>query len=298
MVYNNYNVLKGRKIIIKLKGGLGNQMFQYAFHIFLISKNCNAKFRISKNPNNFHNGIELEKAFGITLPRTTIIELFKLKIDSFLLKFFQASLFFNRIIESDDNCESTQIIDEISKNKNNYLDGYFQNESFFKPVKENILSIFKFESQLSKKQRKTYNMIQSTNSISLHVRRGDYSNHKWRYGKIASLEYYKKSIKYIRERVKDPVFFVFSDELEWCKKNLHYSSLFFVDCTDCNNSYHDMYLMSQCKHNIIANSTFSWWAAYLNPNEEKHIIRPNKFVNLDSLHPKNEIYIHNWINIK
>lgn len=123
--------------------------------------------------------------------------------------------------------------------------------------------------------------IRKTNSVSLHIRRGDYITSKItnKFHGTCCLGYYKKAMKLINKKVKNPKYFVFSDDIYWVKKNLEIKNAFYVDDNVGDKSYIDMQLMSMCKHNIIANSSFSWWAAWLNNNPNKIVIAPKKWFN-------------------
>lgn len=101
------------------------------------------------------------------------------------------------------------------------------------------------------------------------------------HGNISTLEYYKKAITIIEGKISNPQFFVFSDDINWCIKNLILKGAFYVDGKIGKESYKDMQLMSFCKHNIIANSSFSWWAAWLNKNKSKIVIAPSRMINSD-----------------
>ena len=138
-----------------------------------------------------------------------------------------------------------------------YLEGDRQNELYFSDVSDSIRNAFLFKNINADKVNYNLGMeMNDGNSISLHIRRGDYVNHA--YNNPCSIEYYKKSIEFINSKVDAPRFYIFSDDLEWVKNNLTIKeSHVFVDINTGVESYKDMYLMSRCKHNIIANSSFS-----------------------------------------
>lgn len=143
--------------------------------------------------------------------------------------------------------------------------------------------------------------IINSNSISLHVRRGDYENNssaKRLHGGICTLNYYKQAIELVASRIKNPVFFIFSNDLKWARENLELEKYkqVLVNLNKGNNSYKDMYLMSKCKHNIIANSSFSWWGAWLNANPKKIVICPKRWYNNKRLDSK-DIVPESWIRI-
>jgi hypothetical protein len=141
------------------------------------------------------------------------------------------------------------------------------------------------------------NKILSTNSVSIHIRCGDYLSPKYIsiYGGICTIEYYKRAISYILQTVDNPVFFIFSDDIEWTKDNITINNAIFVSNNKGINSFLDMYLMSICKHNIIANSSFSWWGAYLNKNKNKKVIMPNRWFN--SKLPDPNVFDSKWIKL-
>lgn len=143
-----------------------------------------------------------------------------------------------------------------------------------------ILEDFTFINMPNKRNQSVLNMIDSKNSISIHVRRGDYVSNAAtnKYHGLCDLGYYKKSIDYISKRVESPVYYIFSDDISWCKINLKIKgNVTYISHNNGDNSWEDMRLMSRCKHNIIANSSFSWWAAWLNTNLDKIVIAPRNW---------------------
>jgi hypothetical protein len=123
--------------------------------------------------------------------------------------------------------------------------------------------------------------INTTTSVSIHIRRGDYLSSKFvdGFSNICTIDYYNRSIDKIKSNLDLPVFFVFSDDQEWVKQNIIIKNAFYLNHNIGKNSWQDMYLMSKCKHNIIANSSFSWWGAWLNSNNQKIVIAPKKWWN-------------------
>ena len=177
---------------------------------------------------------------------------------------------------------------------------YVGNEELDKAVEvlEEIQNIDKTNEELLKQILEILNEIENSNSISIHIRRGDYmspENYNM-YGCIATPTYYKKAIKVIEEKVENPTFFVFSNDMDWVKKNIQINSrVFYIDINSGNGSYKDMQLMSNCKHNIIANSSFSWWGAWLNENKNKIVIAPKKWINREDVDSdKIELFCEGW----
>jgi hypothetical protein len=158
--------------------------------------------------------------------------------------------------------------------------GYWQSEKYFLSMKEEVLDTFSFE-KLAKSQ-KTFSildLIENTNSISVHVRRGDYLLEGEKFGNICTTQYYDKAIEKIKKHIVSPLFFVFSNDMEWVRKNIQIPNPYYIDWNQGADSWQDMFLMSRCKHNIIANSTFSWWGAWLNQSPQKMVIAPSHLLN-------------------
>ncbi|HQS38500.1 MAG TPA: alpha-1,2-fucosyltransferase, partial [Methylotenera sp.] len=162
---------------------------------------------------------------------------------------------------------------------------------------EQIRKDFTFKLALSVKNSAIIEQISQVNAVSLHVRRGDYvTNAKNAFIGVCSLEYYRKAVEYVKNQVDKPVFFVFSDDIEWVKSNLPIDfPCFYIDHNHGIESFNDMRLMSHCKHHIIANSSFSWWGAWLNANSEKIVIAPQQwFANNTNV---NDLLPESWIKL-
>lgn len=163
---------------------------------------------------------------------------------------------------------------------NIYLDGYWQSEKYFIDFADTIRADFTFSTLFSEKNAGLAKHIAQVNAVSLHVRRGDYAKNPKTTAThgLCSLDYYQAAVDYVSTHVIQPHFFIFSDDIAWVKANLTINStVFFVDHNTHQESYNDMRLMSLCKHHIIANSSFSWWGAWLNQNAEKIVIAPKQW---------------------
>ena len=153
------------------------------------------------------------------------------------------------------------------------MHGYFQSETFFKKYRRDIVRLFTFHGDLSDQNKNLMKAIKSQNAVSVHIRRTDYINSNYY---ILTIGYYKRAMKYIAKHVKNPHFYIFSDDINWVENNMEFAYKHtFVKTNRGRDSYIDMWLMSLCKHNIIANSSFSWWGAYLNQNPSKIVIAPD-----------------------
>ncbi|AIT08976.1 hypothetical protein LO80_02610 [Candidatus Francisella endociliophora] len=278
--------------VVKIQGGLGNQMFQYAFYMSLKQKykDCCIDIRDFETYTQ-HNGFELDRVFENIRQSISLCRCKR--------KFFRSlfSKFLNRFIKYHKNYFSQDDFGFNKKyyNKDNcYLDGYWQSEKYFKSVEKQIREIFKFQT-LDDKNAKILEEYKNRSLVSIHVRRGDYINHPL-HGDICNLDYYNNAIDIIKSRVESPHFFVFSDDIEWCKQCLDIEDVTYICTNTGSDSYRDMQIMSICKHNIIANSSFSWWGAWLNQNSEKIIIAPNRWFNDDSIN-QSDICPESWIKI-
>ena len=173
-----------------------------------------------------------------------------------------------------------------------YLTGYFQSEQYFKDIEEQVRGAFGFSDKIWEGLDKTLferikgyqERIDESLAVSVHVRRGDYLDNEEAYGHICTEDYYRKAIDFVRNKYPQAVFFFFSNEPQWVRKWIEreYSKDFsfeIIEGTDEAMGYLDLFLMSRCSHHIIANSSFSWWGAWLNPDKRKMVIAPSKWHN-------------------
>lgn len=286
-------------IIVRVTGGLGNQMFQYAMYKSLEKKGKLVKLDSKSfyETKKEHNGYELERIFDIKPNKPTKEDLEKFDENNISTLFkIKRKLFGDKKFVYD--TKEYVFNKDVYKLKNSYLNGYWQSIKYFEGIENDIKKDFRFKNQLDNKNLEILNEIENSNSISIHIRRGDYmspENYNM-YGCIASPTYYKKAIKVIEEKVENPTFFVFSNDMDWVKKNIQINSrVFYIDINSGNGSYKDMQLMSNCKHNIIANSSFSWWGAWLNENKNKIVIAPKKWINREDVDSdKIELFCEGW----
>lgn len=273
--------------IVKILGGLGNQMFQYALFIALKEHFPNEKVLTDTSyfkTYHVHNGLELERVFGITLPQASFGELVRL---TYPVKWFKLSRAIRKFLPK----RKTECIEakdytfnpEVFTTASLYYDGYWQNFEYFKQYIPIIREQFKFDLPLNSKTRFLLDsLIHNRNTVSLHVRRGDYLK-AVNYAGLCGIDYYSKAIEYMKGKIDSAVFYIFSDDIPWCIKNisplLGDSKYEFVDWNKGNDSPLDMLLMSNCHHNILANSSFSWWSACLNSHSNKIVCAPEKWTN-------------------
>ena len=287
-------------IIVKLMGGLGNQMFQYAFGKSLsILNNTELKidrtFLDDKSPReNFtFRDFELD-VFKLDPVYATSQEIKLRNNANILQKLFP---FYNRFQSFSEHLSQIPKL-APSAYSNVYLEGYWQNEDYFKHANKVIREEFQFKYSPTGKNKELTELILSKNAISVHVRRGDYA-HNQVINSVHGLltpTYYEHAASYIQGNIFDPHYFVFSDDIEWAKSNVQLgNNATYINHNSGKNSFEDLRLMSLCKHNIIANSSFSWWGAWLNTNPEKIVIAPEKWFSNPSI--STEIIPSNWIKL-
>ena len=177
-----------------------------------------------------------------------------------------------------------------------YLAGYWQSEKYFSFIEEKIKAEFTFKIEIDDINKKYLEEMNKVESISLHVRRGDYLSSPSL--NVCTEKYYENAITYFRERIENPIFFVFSNDIEWCRQNINGKDIKYINVNKGERSYNDMRLMSACKHNIIANSSFSWWGAWLNSNAQKIIVAPNKWINNSKNVSESDIIPEKWKKIE
>ena len=279
-------------IIIKIKGGLGNQLFQYAvgralaLHHRLPLKLDLTIFKTYK----LHR--YLLDQFAIQADIATEDEIIKLKGRNNVLfsALRKAGLVKRKSYLKEKR--SSYFDASVFKKDDVYLDGYWQNELYFSNIREELLRDLTSISSMSELGVVYMEGIKKSNSVSLHVRRGNYLNLK--NFNVLDIDYYMKAVEYIRKNVEKPTFYIFSDDLEWCKNSLGFlDNCIFVDST--KTEIDDLKLMSFCKHNIIANSSFSWWGAWLNQNCKKTVIAPKGWLLNDP--GSSKVILSDWVKM-
>lgn len=302
-------------VIVKVIGGLGNQLFQYsAGRVFALKLNTSLKLDLT-----FYEDPKYSSTYRLhnfNLPYTVAnkneyVSLLNTKTNSIVRKVFKhlglkiyPYLKNSHIIEDD-------LLKYIKSEKNYqtdfYLDGWFASEEFFKENRTLLLEEFNADRLLNESNKILKEKIQQCNSIAVHIRRGDYLSNN--YFKYLPKKYYENAIHSISKKVEDPIFYFFSDDITWVK--VEFSNLknaIFVSSNNFNkiestekNDIEDLMLMRCCKHQIIANSTFSWWGAWLNQNPDKQVYFPaywfeNKKAQINF--EKNNFIPKSWLKVK
>lgn len=264
--------------LIKMTGGLGNQMFIYAFYLKMKQLHPATRIDLSDMMHyRVHNGYELHRIFP------------QLEADEFCinqpLKKVLEFLFFKTILERHQPTDTLRPFYGRRLWPLIYFKGFYQSERFFEDVADDVRRAFTFDVQLA--SAPTRELLQRIDadpqSVSLHVRRGDYTNPSvWRTtGSVCAEPYYSDAIalveKMLKEKGTTPHFYVFSDDIAWVKQNLPLTDATYVDWNHGADSWQDMLLMSHCHHNVVCNSTFSWWGAWLNAHADKIVVAPSRW---------------------
>ena len=284
-------------IIVKLIGGMGNQMFQYALGRRLAIENkTELKLDVSGyehqegiTPRAYGLGVfsvdgqiaSEEEVAGIKYPNVLFAKL-GLSGKGYLRE-RMANIFDERILHAGND---------------HYLEGYWQTEQYFKEIRDVLLKEFSLRPEYDHLDPSVLRAMADGESVALHVRRGDYvSNPETnKYHGTCSPEYYHSAIRFIADKVGTPTFFVVSDDIAWVKENIKIDFPVTYVSNGILKDYEELILMSKCKHNIIANSSFSWWGAWLNQNPDKIVIAPKQWFN-DPSAAKNDIVPDSWVRM-
>jgi hypothetical protein len=273
------------KIILREFGGLGNQLFQYAAGRYY-ARRYNAELAIAADPawNAQCNGYPrpcMLQHFSVRakLEERTLTDRISLT-DKPWLRVAASPMFRLRRVALFTEQPAQQYIfltdlPRIEGVRTLYLQGYFQTHALVASVAEELREEFRFREPAAESCRPILDQIcGSANAVSLHIRRGD-AMLPWEGKAIASADYYEHAVAQMRERLPDPKFFVFSDDMAAARAMLPRDlPLVFVEHNDDFNAHEDLRLMATCRHHILANSTFSWWGAWLNPSQEKLVMAP------------------------
>jgi Glycosyl transferase family 11 len=293
------------KILLLLKRGLGNQLFQYAAGLFF-AKKYGATLEIIREPDNLaisfgHPRPFMLSNFCVSTPfrEGTLWDRLMCSVAPIKKPVAASARFASRTaVYRQHFLEDGTFLPELSipRSTNNlYLEGNFQAYQYAEDMEQSVRMEFRLREPAVGRNLDALEQIRAVeNSVSLHVRRGDYTVRKGGPQPL-SLGYYANAMQALLERVDNPTFFVFSDDIAFTRENLPNSGrMVFVDHNDEANGHEDLRLMSSCRHNIIANSTFSWWGAWLNPNPAKIVCAPQSWHNLNADVPYSDLIPPSW----
>lgn len=292
-------------VVVRLMGGLGNQMFQYAFgrRIALLR---NTELKIDVTDLNDKTKKHTSRKFELDVFTQTPAIATEAEIDKFTgyqrskIKRIIRRVFFIKSPYKIVGEPTHAFIPEVLNTKDNsLLIGFWQTEKYFLPIAETIRKDFTFEKPLVGLNKTIAEEITSSDSVSVHIRRGDYvydpvTN---KYHGTCDVYYYYRAVDLIKKKFSNIALYIFSDDMEWVKQNMKFDApVKYINGNSGDDSYIDMQLMSLCKHNIIANSSFSWWGAWLNNNPGKIVVAPIKWIN-DSSVDTNDVIPEGWVKI-
>lgn len=262
-----------------LQGGLGNQMFQISATIGASYQN-NMKYLFSSS--NHYLPLQGRSVINYKdniYSKINISDSYIENLNNFK-EYREPSFSYNKII--------------LNSDENYILNGYFQSEKYFQHIQKEIKDLFAPSHEIEKYLIEKYSLNKTTNYVSLHIRRGDYLKFPDVHP-TCTQQYYRDAILKINDYQKIDKIFVFSDDLEWCKNVMNFSKkIVFVEE---KYDYLEFYLMSLCNHNILANSSFSWWAAWLNKNPNKIIISPKIWFGKNGPQNIEDLIPEQWIKI-
>lgn len=269
-------------LMLQMTGGMGNQMFVYALYKELenLGKEvCIEDFTHYEDIDRKDN--LLEEIFPLTYKKGERVAYNRLTDSSLLLWQRVRRKLFGRGGKVYREKDAITFEKEIFDREDAYCIGYWQSFRYFESVEVQLRKDFSFKwSGFSQKAQAYREQIENTCSVSVHIRRGDYLNEKFAaiFGGICTEAYYRSAMDYFREHFQDCRFFLFTNDIEWGRTYAE-GNMTLVDCSDTDGAYVDMALMSLCRHNIIANSSFSWWGAWLNENPQKKVAAPKQWLN-------------------
>jgi Glycosyl transferase family 11 len=289
-------------IVMKIHGGLGNQMFQYALgrHLALRLKTVlklDVSFYQKESKRHTTRNFQLDVfktdvTFATEKDLKQILGMSFLREPNRLLNRFGINILSHYYSEKTHNFNS----EVLNLKDNAYLEGYWQTPQYFDEIEDIIRTDFVFKETVNASNASLAHQIEPTESVAIHIRRGDYLNNPRH--NVFDISYIEKGIAFMQDSLGDKIrLFIFSDDLPWCRENLNmlYPNIPRSYC-DGGNGKEDFQLMSMCKHFIIANSSFSWWAAYLSTNSDKIVIAPKKWFNDERIN-SSDLIPQNWIQI-
>ena len=274
--------------IVKILGGLGNQMFQFALYEALRRQHPDERVLVDLHcfrGYKLHRGFELQQVFGINFQEATLGEIARIAYPypNYLSWRIGSRLLPTRKTMLKEKPDFTFEPSALSRQGDTYYDGYWQHEEYFREIREQLLTLFRFPELTDAQNTECAQRLREARSCSIHIRRGDYLTDPLRKGTTGTA-YTERAIQLMQEQVHPDCWCVFSDDIAWTKaqlaKWLPEEQTVFVDWNQTEKSVNDMHLMSLCQHNIIANSSFSWWGAWLSTRNGKTIIAPQKWMNM------------------
>lgn len=279
-------------IIIRFQGGLGNQLFQYALYKELqyLGKKVYADLSIFEQKEGLREYELYKLGIKVDIADPKAVRRMCPPGEGIITKIIKNTIYRKHFTKEKNSYKFERFFLECD---DQYLIGYWQTEKYFQDIKDQLRNEIRFAPLSNKENITILDKIHSTNSISVHMRFGDYISNPI-YDNICTDKYYMAAIKEMRKIYKDAVFYIISDDIERAKKLLNNNTFKYISWNKGKNSYYDMKLISQCRHNILANSSFSWWGTWLNENKGKTVIAPSIWLNNART---DDIELTSWIKI-
>lgn len=285
-------------IIVRFHGGLGNQMFEYSFYEYLKSRyDVEVKADLTWFDRNYseHQGFELEDVFGIDMQVASYKEI--AAVHEYFPRYypFAALRFLSRKLAAFKNKKrnskggfvhnymwdfgptqytKNEDFDHIDITKDWYIEGVYCSDAYYSVCEDTLKKRFSFKEPLDKDNQLLADAMNKQESVAIHVRRGDYVGNVF---DIVTVDYYRRAVEYIRSKVDNPVFYVFSDDMDYIQKEFTFLKDYVPVHNEGKKSFTDMRMISNCKHMIVANSSFSYWGAVLGQTKDSIIIAPKKY---------------------
>lgn len=289
------------KIIVNMACGLANRMFQYTYYLFLKKKGYNALVDFYHSAKLAHEKVEWNEIFPeARIEQASFLDVFKLGGGADILSKIRRKYlsYLSGVINMPTAFDADL---PVNSKESQYIIGVFQNAAMVESVEEDVRHCFTFQPFTDERNRILQNEMEGCESVAIHVRKGkDYAKRVW-YQNTCPEEYYQKAIQLMAEKVDHPKFYVFTDNPEWVKNHFKGFAYTLVEGNPASGwgSHFDMQLMSVCKHNIISNSTYSWWSAFLNEHPQKIVIAPRVWFNPNSCaeFTSERILCKNWLTV-
>jgi hypothetical protein len=259
-------------IVVKIFGGFGNQLFQYAMALKIAKKNKNSLILDSS---------WFDSTISYATKRNFDLKFLNLSIDTTIRFNERIKLLFynNSLLKKIPFKRKLRILNDndpicFEELDNVYLNGYWHSYKYFDDVKDDLFNDFSLKYNIDINSDFRNQILSENNSVSIHIRRTDYVNNPF-YAQC-SMQYFQNAMNLIAKKIENPVFFIFSDDLDYVKKNLKINNTVYYALNKNTeiSTIEDFFNMQSCKHHIISNSTFSWWASWLNPNPNKIVVIP------------------------
>ena len=287
-------------IIVKIQGGLGNQMFQYALGRALAEKHSQELYLDAREY--LRPSCKREYGldhFSIRAKSASLADVKSMETPHFILKKKLKKLFGlpYRLSPAHVLEEKFNLQPSVLERSFGYFDGFWQTQKYFSGISDILRKEFSFKDSDKYSRGAAFSKIVSSNSVSLHIRRGDYVKVKrtQRRFNVIRGSYFKNSVEYMRSKIKNPHFFIFTDDPKWVKDCFPMNENFTL--VSSSGMYEDLFLMSQCRNNIIFNSSFSWWGAWLNKNPEKLVVAPDMWFTPHYKLDYSDVVPPDWIKI-